>query len=120
MKRWRLECNHGYQHGEPEVNNSEKWRDLGPLDSIKAILIKKAAYRVKLIFLQLASAEEAIACVAQRVEQGGHNIPEKVIHRRFAAGLANLHQLYAPKVDAWMLYDNAGTQPMLLDRSEIQ
>lgn len=42
-----------------------------------------AGYRVKLIFLQLASAEEAIARVEQRVKQGGHNIPENVIRRRF-------------------------------------
>ena len=37
-----------------------------------------AGYRVKLIFLQLASADEAIARVAQRVRQGGHDIPEAV------------------------------------------
>ena len=41
-----------------------------------------AGYRVKLIFLQLASAEEAIARVAQRVRQGGHDIPEAVVRRR--------------------------------------
>lgn len=76
-----------------------------------------AGYRVKLIFLQLASAEEAIARVAQRVRQGGHHIPESIIRRRFAAGLANFHQLYAPKVDSWMLYENAGAQPVLLDWS---
>lgn len=34
-----------------------------------------------------------------------------------AAGLANFHQLYAPKVDSWMLYENAGAQPKLLDWS---
>lgn len=77
-----------------------------------------AGYRVKLIFLQLASPEEAIARVTQRVRQGGHNIPEVVIRRRFAAGLSNFHQHYAPKVDAWMLYDNSGTQPLLLDWSD--
>lgn len=38
-----------------------------------------AGYRVKLIFLQLASAEEAIARVAQRVRQGGHDIPAAVV-----------------------------------------
>jgi predicted ABC-type ATPase len=38
-----------------------------------------AGYQVKIIFLQLASADEAVACVAQRVKQGGHNIPEEVI-----------------------------------------
>ena len=33
-----------------------------------------AGYRVKLIFLQLDSPEEAIARVAQRVRQGGHDV----------------------------------------------
>lgn len=77
-----------------------------------------AGYRVKLIFLQLDSPEEAIARVAERVRQGGHNIPEKIIRRRFTAGLDNFHQHYAPRVDAWMLYDNSGLTPSLLDWSE--
>lgn len=77
-----------------------------------------ARYRVKLIFLQLANADEAIARVAQRVRQGGHDIPEPVIRRRFAAGLDNFQRLYASRVDAWALYDNSGTEPRLLDWSE--
>lgn len=77
-----------------------------------------AGYRVKLIFLQLDSPEEAIARVAQRVRQGGHAIPEATIRRRFAAGLENFQRLYAPLVDAWALYDNAGATPVLLDWSE--
>jgi predicted ABC-type ATPase len=77
-----------------------------------------AGYRVKLIFLQLDSAEEAIARVAQRVRQGGHDIPEAIIRRRFAAGRQNFERLYAPLVDAWALYDNAGDTPLLLDWSE--
>lgn len=77
-----------------------------------------AGYRVKLIFLQLDSPEEAIARVAQRVRQGGHAIPEATIRRRFAAGRENFERLYAPLVDAWALYDNAGATPVLLDWSE--
>lgn len=77
-----------------------------------------AGYRVKLIFLQLDSAEEAMARVAQRVRQGGHYVPEEVIRRRFATGRENFSNLYAPKVDAWALYDNAGPRPVLLDWSE--
>lgn len=76
-----------------------------------------AGYRVMIIFLQLASADEAIARVAQRVKQGGHNIPETVIRRRFAAGRENFEKLYAPRVDAWALYDNAGPEPALIDWS---
>ena len=79
---------------------------------------RAAGYRVELIFLRLASAQEALARVAQRVKQGGHHIPEAVIRRRFAAGLDNLSRHYAPVVDAWALYDNSGEEPILLNWSE--
>ena len=79
---------------------------------------RAAGYRVKLIFLRLNDADEAVARVAQRVRQGGHDIPEPVIRRRFAAGLGNFHDCYAPQVDTWALYDNAGLSPVLLDWSE--
>lgn len=75
-------------------------------------------YRVKLIYLQLANPEEAIARVAQRVRQGGHHIPEDVIRRRFAAGRQNFEQLYAPRVDSWALYDNSGAAPVLVQWGE--
>lgn len=77
-----------------------------------------AGFRVKLIFLQLASADEAIARVAQRVKQGGHDIAADVIRRRFIAGRSNFERLYAPKVDGWALYDNSAEQAVLLDWSE--
>lgn len=79
---------------------------------------QSSGYRVKLIFLQLDSVEESIARVAQRVRQGGHDIPEATIRRRFAAGRENFERLYAPQVDAWALYNNSGPQPVLLDWSE--
>ena len=77
-----------------------------------------AGYKVKLIFLKLASAKEAIERVAERVRQGGHDIPQQVIRRRFKSGLQNFTQYYAPKVNTWVLYNNSGTKPELLDWSE--
>jgi len=77
-----------------------------------------AGYRVELIFLKLASADEAVARVAQRVRQGGHHIPEDVIRRRFEAGFNNFDRLYKTAVDAWALYDNSSEEPQLLDWSE--
>ena len=56
--------------------------------------------------------------MAQRVLQGGHDVPEATIRRRFASGLHNFQTLYAPLVDAWALYDNGGRKPVLLDWSE--
>lgn len=79
---------------------------------------RAAGYLVTLLFLRLGSPEEAIARVAERVRQGGHAIPESVIRRRYAAGLSNFFALYAPLVDAWVLYDNSGRAPVLLDWNE--
>ena len=77
-----------------------------------------AGYHVALWFLALPSAEAALARVAQRVLQGGHHIPDEVVRRRFVAGKANLEGLYKGLVDAWVLYDNSETVPVLLDWGE--
>ena len=75
-------------------------------------------YRVSLYFLGLPSAEMAIARVASRVRQGGHDIPEPVIRRRFAAGYENFRRHYQGAVDDWAHYDNTGAEPVLLDWGE--
>lgn len=74
-----------------------------------------AGYKVKFIFLKLKSPDQAMARVAERVHQGGHIIAEDVIRRRFRAGWSNFRELYGPLVDAWVLYDNSGRGPVLLD-----
>ncbi len=65
-----------------------------------------------------SSENPAIARVAERVRQGGHDIPEAVIRRRFAAGRNNFLRQYRAAVDDWVLYDNAGSSPVLLDWGE--
>ncbi len=73
---------------------------------------------VGLFFLSLPTVEAASARVAERVQQGGHDIPEDVIRRRFNAGLRNLERVYKAAVDTWAIYDNSGEAPKLLDWSE--
>lgn len=75
-------------------------------------------YRVELFFLSLPSADMAVQRVAERVRQGGHNIPENTIRRRYEAGQRLLTEVYQPLVDQWVLYDNAGDEPVLMDWSE--
>lgn len=82
------------------LRHIRQWRALG--------------YRVSLFFLTLPDVETAIARVAECVRQGGHDIPENVIRRRFAAGRRNFEQSYRTAVDDWALYDNAGDAPTLL------
>lgn len=72
-------------------------------------LIERAhtnGYQVKLIFFWLDSPETAIKRVAQRVREGGHNIPTEVIIRRYWAGINNLFEIYTDKVDYWLLANN--------------
>ena len=78
---------------------------------------RRIGYRVTLLFLSLPSPEEAVDRVRHRVAQGGHNIPEDVIRRRFEAGLENLRGLYTARVDQWILYDNQGRVPVVVERS---
>ena len=75
-------------------------------------------YRTKLIFLSLPDVEIAIERVRIRVAQGGHNIDESVIRRRFDKGLNNFHNVYKKLVDSWVLYDNSGKIPRLIDEGE--
>lgn len=75
-------------------------------------------YHILLVFLSLPSADMAVARVAARVTQGGHNVPENDIRRRFSAGLKNFHDIYKNVVDAWILYDNSGNVPKVIERGE--
>jgi len=77
-------------------------------------------YRVSLFFLALPTVETAIARVAARVRQGGHDIPQPVIRRRFALGWNNFQRRYRQAVDDWALYDNSGAEPVMLEWGENQ
>lgn len=79
---------------------------------------KETGYQVGLAFLCLPSADLAVERVRLRVQQGGHDIPETVIRRRFAQGWANFQDLYRPLVGAWQLYDARVLPPSLIDSGE--
>lgn len=79
---------------------------------------RKVGYHVTLFFLSLNSVDLAIKRVAYRVQQGGHNISEEVIRRRFKVGFNNFEQYYKPIVDVWTLYDNSSDEPKLIDCGE--
>ena len=71
-------------------------------------------YTVKLVFLTLPDAETATSRVRRRVREGGHQVPDDIIRRRFDAGWRNFESLYRDLVDQWMLYNNSGNTPVLL------
>lgn len=76
--------------------------------------MKANGYRVVLFFLWLPNADMAVARVQNRVKQGGHNVPEDDIRRRYTAGVRNLFRLYRPICDGWWLYDASRLPPKLI------
>jgi predicted ABC-type ATPase len=76
--------------------------------------LKQQDYRLVLFFLWLPSSDLAVARVANRVRQGGHNVPEPTIRQRFRSGIRNLFALYRPLVDSWWLYDASQLPPRLV------
>lgn len=64
-------------------------------------------YEVTLLYFWLNSVELAIKRVKNRVENGGHNIPEDVIRRRYVTGVKYFFDIYAPMCDRWVLADNS-------------
>ena len=71
-------------------------------------LVRRAqakGYTVSVLFFWLRTPDLAIQRVAERVQNGGHNIEEDVIKRRYVAGISNLFGLYMQEVDYWDIYD---------------
>ena len=92
---------------------------LSGLAYLKKIAVwQHLGYQVKLWFLSLPNEDIAVSRVARRVLQGGHNIPEDVIRRRFKAGLENFHERYSKVVNSWAFYDSSGLEPKLIDWSK--
>lgn len=90
--------------GRSYIRMIRQWRDDG--------------YAVKLVFLSLGTPEEAIDRVRKRVRQGGHDVPESVIRRRFDAGKQNFREIYCQCVDNWEYYDASGAEPILLEKGD--
>lgn len=73
-------------------------------------LIGKAqekGYFVTLVFFWLSSVDLAIERVKMRVSEGGHNIPEDTIRRRYKMGIKNLVNKYIPISDFWIIINNS-------------
>jgi predicted ABC-type ATPase len=70
-------------------------------------LARLKGYKITLLFFWLNDVKLAIERVATRVSEGGHNIPEEVIIRRYFKGLANLTNIFIDICDYWIVIDNS-------------
>jgi predicted ABC-type ATPase len=90
--------------GKGYIAKIKKWKILG--------------YRIVLYYLKLPSAVFAIERVKFRVSQGGHDVPELDIRRRFERSWNNFKSIYKHFSDSWIVFDTSGKNPIILDKSE--
>jgi predicted ABC-type ATPase len=69
-------------------------------------------YRVVILFVFLSSPDLCIARIRERVDRGGHNVPEADVARRFGRSLRNFWGIYRFMATEWTLYDNDGGSPV--------
>ena len=79
-------------------------------------------YEFRLLFFYLPSADMAVARVRKRVLEGGHDVPEETIRRRYEAVLRNFFRNYRPLAASWRFYDNAvrGKRRLIADGARHQ
>ncbi|HMD85781.1 MAG TPA: zeta toxin family protein [Terriglobia bacterium] len=73
--------------------------------------LKKLGYRVHFFFLLVPAVDLALTRVRGRVMEGGHDIPESVVRRRFGRSLQNFFAHYRQLGDSWIVFDNSGPTP---------
>lgn len=79
---------------------------------------KAQQYEIIIYFLKLPSVEFAIERVKLRVAQGGHNVPESDVIRRFEKSWTNFQEVYKQLTDSWTVFDTSGNLPVIIDESE--
>ena len=72
---------------------------------------KAAGFEITIVYLFLDSADTCVDRVNERVQAGGHDVPENDIRRRFVRSIDNFWNLYRPLVDHWLLIYNSSNQP---------
>ena len=73
----------------------------------------EAGYYIRVIFILTIDSSINVRRVADRVKNGGHDVPEEKIHSRYQKSLANIRELYKFVDDLW-IYDNSGVAPVLI------
>jgi len=80
--------------------------------------VRTAGFRLHLFYLWIPSPELALLRIRDRVESGGHNVPERDVRRRFGRTLRNLFSLYRPLLDTLHFFDNSSDAPRLIFKEE--
>jgi predicted ABC-type ATPase len=71
---------------------------------------RAAGFSINLLFFSVPDVATCLARIRRRVAEGGHDVPESDVRRRFERGIDNL-PLYLAAVDLWRIVENSGARP---------
>lgn len=77
-----------------------------------------AGYRIHMFYLWIPGPELALLRIRERVQQGGHNVPDRDVRRRYGRTLGNLFNLYRPVLNTLRVFDNSTSEPRLIFEDE--
>lgn len=64
---------------------------------------KAEGYEIHLFFLSLTSVDLAVSRIRERVLRGGHDVPERIVRRRFDRSMRNFLIHYRQLADVWIV-----------------
>jgi len=76
--------------------------------------LKTRGYAVHFFFLWVPTVSLALNRVKGRVLEGGHDIPEAIVKRRFDRSVRNFLAEYRGLANSWFLFDNSDATPAVM------
>ncbi len=74
---------------------------------------REVGFEINLLFFLVASPEVSLSRIARRVSEGGHDVAETDVRRRFDRAIGNL-PAYIDQVDRWRVFDNGTLKPKVV------
>jgi len=74
--------------------------------------LRQDGWQIVLFFLWIPDAAFSRRRVRERVKNGGHDIPDDTIYRRYPRIMHNLIKIYIPLCNKIVCYNNSGLEPV--------
>ncbi|MFB3922475.1 MAG: zeta toxin family protein [Terriglobia bacterium] len=73
--------------------------------------LRRQGYAIHFFYLWVSSVHLALSRIKGRVRKGGHDVPERIVRRRYDRSIRNFLQRYRQLGDSWTLFDNSLETP---------
>ena len=83
-------------------------------DGVSSQACRAVGYFISMFYLWIPNSALALQRIKGRVLEGGHDVPDAIVRRRFKKTLWNLFHVYDQLLDQLMIFDNSSEEPRAL------